>query len=116
MSVPPDLRDSPAERRRAIRHDVDLEAKAVFDGGAPMKARVTNISQLGLFLSVESPPPVGASARIEISHPKGDGLGLLVGRVVRRVVAPAGAPMPTGVGVELSPIERDWITRLARGE
>jgi hypothetical protein len=100
-------------KRRGVRHKVDLHARVSFADGAPVPGRITNISNIGLFVAVESPPEVGAPVRVELIAGDDAVRGLVQGRVVRRVVAPMGAPMPSGVGIEVTRVDKEWTRLLA---
>ena len=98
------------ERRRRVRHSIDLGARISFgDGRAPVAGRLTNFNEDGLFVAVSNPADVGASISVELLTNQGSVLGRVAGRVAWRMVAPPGAPMPSGVGVEITRVEKDWI-------
>jgi hypothetical protein len=97
------------ERRRAPRVPVDIPVRIGFDGGERVDARMVNLSDLGLFVVTDHPCQVGDQAVVELRREDGAYVGLVEGRVRRRVVPPPGAPAPGGVGVEVVRVDKEWV-------
>lgn len=98
------------ERRRKVRYSIDLGARVSFGPHrAPVTGRLTNFNEDGLFVAVSNPEEVGAPISVELLTNEGNVLGRVEGRVAWRMIAPPGAPMPSGVGVEITRVEKDWI-------
>jgi hypothetical protein len=89
---------------------VDLSVRVFFGNSRdPLDARLMNINETGLFVAVASPGEVGQAISVELLTADGSVLGRVEGQVAWRVVAGPGAPMPTGVGVEIKRVQKDWI-------
>jgi hypothetical protein len=68
-----------------------------------------NINESGLFVAVATPGEVDAPVWVELLTSDGSVLGRVEGHVAWRIVAVAGAFMPSGVGVEITHVQKDWI-------
>jgi hypothetical protein len=89
---------------------VDLEARISFGTDHdPVSARLMNISERGLFVAVATPGEVGATVWIELLTSDGSVLGRVEGHVAWRIVAVPGTFMPSGVGIEITRVQKDWI-------
>jgi hypothetical protein len=81
-----------------------------------VRSLIVNASEGGMFIALDPPPDVGTQLVIEIPASAGEPAMVVAGRVARRVLAPLGAPMPSGVGVEIANRTPEWLgfcTRLA---
>jgi hypothetical protein len=68
-----------------------------------------NITETGLFVAVATPGEVGAPVWVELLTSDGSVLGRVEGHVAWRIVAVPGAFMPSGVGIEITRVQKDWI-------
>jgi hypothetical protein len=101
------------DRRRAFRYSVALDARVSFgEAGAAVVARITDISETGLFVAVPDPPPSGTQARLELLTTSGSVVGYVEGLVVRRVAATPGGATGGGVAVEVTRVDKEWIRRV----
>jgi hypothetical protein len=75
---------------------------------------ITNASPGGLFIALSPPPEVGTHLIVRVRTDEGQRPIVVAGRVVRRVEAPPGAPVPTGVGVEITGSTPEWIATCER--
>jgi hypothetical protein len=100
------------DRRRAFRYPVTLDARVSFgEAGEAVAARITDISETGLFVAVADPPASGTQARVEMLTSSGSVVGYVEGRVVRRVTAGQGGAT-VGVALEVTRVDKEWIRRI----
>jgi hypothetical protein len=101
---------SPQDRRRSSRFAVDVGAKVQAGGDdGDLLSRITDASDGGMFVAMRPAPPIGTRLVIEIPGRGGRRSFVVAGKVVRRIEAPVGAPVPTGVGIEVTSSSREWL-------
>ncbi|MCL2725603.1 MAG: PilZ domain-containing protein [Polyangiaceae bacterium] len=110
-------KSSVVERRTFDRYDVEWSVDCIAQDDTFLFASITNISQMGIFVSTIHPPPVGTRMRLSFEPPGIDPFSL-DGAVawINRVRLNGDNPNP-GMGVrfvDLRPNERERLVNVIR--
>ena len=100
------MADDSHERRQAIRYPANWQGFLPRTGKKGGPFRVVDASETGLFIAMEVLPKMGTHLIIEVII--GGQAVMVAGNIVRHMTTPDGAPMPSGVGLELTRKPDNW--------
>jgi type IV pilus assembly protein PilZ len=104
------------ERRRYERFDAELSVDWA-SGETFLFSYITNISEMGIFIRSDDPPPIGSALRLRFARTNGETLELDGVVAWINPLRPAGENLNPGMGVRFSSLtleQRERVVELVR--